>query len=103
MARRLSFLELGGDPFGDIGDRLGLPVAGVPEPRGLLVAQLGEIDRPFAIILRVRLEDYPLDLVYQPIGDTCRRAKLFHELLGKIPGTWKRHMAVSVATIERRA
>ena len=94
------FLKLSGDAVRDVGDRLGFTLTRLLEPRGLLVAQLGEIDRPFAIVLRMRLEDHALDLVHEAIRDALRRAKLFDELLGEIAGAWKRHVAVGVAAVE---
>ena len=93
-------LEPGGDPVGDAGDRLGLPLVRLLEPRGLLVAQLGEVTCPLAIILRVRLEDNAFDLVYLTIGNAFRGGELFDKLLGNIPGPRKRYVAVGVATIE---
>ena len=66
----------------------------------MLVAQLREIARPVAIVLRVRLEDHPLDLIDETIGDTFCRAKLLDELLGQITGARKRHVAVGVTAVE---
>lgn len=94
------FLKLSGDALRDVGDRLGFALARLLEPRDLLVAQLGEIQRPFAIVLGMRLEDHALDLVNQAVGDALGRAKLLDELLGEIPGARKGHMAVGVAAIQ---
>ena len=63
------FLELRADPIGDVRDSIGFALTRLLEPRSLLLAQFGEVERPLAILLRMRLEDYTLDLVYQAIGD----------------------------------
>ena len=94
------FLKLGGDAVRDVGDRLGFALARLLESCGLLVAQLGEIERPFTIVLGMRLEDHALDLVNQAVRDALGRAKLLDELVGEIPGARKGHMAVGVAAIQ---
>jgi hypothetical protein len=78
--RRLPF-EFGGDAIRGVGDRFGLPLAGLLVAGGAIVAQFGEVDGAVAIVLRVSLEDYALDLGDQAIRYAIRGAQLLDELL----------------------
>lgn len=92
--------QFAGNPFRDVGDCVRLSLARLPEAGGLLLAQLGEIDRPLTVILRVRLEDDALDFVDEPVGHPLGRTELFDELLGKIPGPRERQVTICIATVE---
>jgi len=78
------FLELIGNPLGDRRDRFGFALPGQLKALSAVIAQLGKIDGTLALIVRMGLEDDPLDFADEPFGSTFGRAEILDKLLREI-------------------
>lgn len=67
-----------------------------------MVAQIGEIERPFAIVLRVGFEDHAFDLEDKPVGDALGRAELLNKLLRQISRSRERRLRTAMQDDDQR-